>query len=46
LNEVCARDAFLMTGTGIVPDDDVTLTPGDTVHIDTEHIGRLTNRVA
>ncbi len=37
--------AFLMTGTGIVPDDDFTLKPGDAVHIDIEHIGRLTNRV-
>ncbi len=39
------RGAFLMTGTGIVPDDDFTLAPGDTVHIDIEHIGRLSNPV-
>lgn len=33
----------LMTGTGIVPPDDVSLSPGDTVSIEIEGIGTLTN---
>jgi 2-dehydro-3-deoxy-D-arabinonate dehydratase len=37
---------FLMTGTGIVPPSDVTLTPGDEVAISIEPIGTLMNRVA
>ena len=35
----------LMTGTGIVPPDDFTLTEGDVVHITIEGIGTLTNPV-
>jgi 2-dehydro-3-deoxy-D-arabinonate dehydratase len=35
----------LLTGTGIVPPDDFTLSAGDTVHIDVTGIGRLTNVV-
>src|SRR5699024_856611 len=38
--------AFLMTGTGIVPPDDVTLCDGDIVRITIAGIGTLTNRVA
>jgi 2-dehydro-3-deoxy-D-arabinonate dehydratase len=37
--------AFLMTGTGIVPDSPFTLQPGDEVRIDIAGIGRLTNRI-
>ncbi len=37
--------AFLMTGTGIVPDKDFTLEPGDRVSITIEPIGTLTNPV-
>ena len=37
--------AFLMTGTGIVPDDDFTLEDGDTVSITIAGIGTLTNPV-
>ena len=37
--------AFLMTGTGIVPDKDFTLEPGDRVRITIEPIGTLTNPV-
>jgi 2-dehydro-3-deoxy-D-arabinonate dehydratase len=37
---------FLMTGTGIVPDDDFTLEPGDTVAIAVDGVGTLVNRVA
>ena len=36
---------FLMTGTGIVPDDDFTLENGDTVSITIAGIGTLTNPV-
>ncbi|WP_236976994.1 fumarylacetoacetate hydrolase family protein [Membranihabitans maritimus] len=36
---------YLMTGTGIVPDDDFTLQPGDIVVIEIEHIGKLENTV-
>ena len=37
--------AFLMTGTGIVPDESFTLQPGDVVHIGIAGIGTLTNHV-
>ncbi len=37
--------AFLMTGTGIVPPDDFTLTPGDKVCITIDPIGTLENDV-
>ncbi len=36
---------FLLTGTGIVPDADFTLAPGDEVAITIEPIGTLKNRV-
>jgi len=38
--------AVLLTGTGIVPADDFTLTAGDVVQIDVSGIGRLVNTVA
>ena len=34
---------FLMTGTGIVPDDEFSLEPGDEVRITIEPIGTLVN---
>jgi len=37
--------AFMMTGTGIVPDDDFTLESGDSVSITIAGIGTLTNPV-
>jgi 2-dehydro-3-deoxy-D-arabinonate dehydratase len=37
--------AILLTGTGIVPPDDFSLAPGDSIHIDISGIGRLTNVV-
>jgi 2-dehydro-3-deoxy-D-arabinonate dehydratase len=37
--------AFLMTGTGIVPPDEFTLSNGDVVHISIDGIGTLTNPV-
>lgn len=37
---------FLMTGTGMVPPNNFTLTSGDIVSITIEHIGTLTNTVA
>jgi 2-dehydro-3-deoxy-D-arabinonate dehydratase len=37
--------AFLLTGTGIVPDNDFTLEAGDVVSIEIEGIGTLTNPV-
>ncbi len=37
--------AFLMTGTGIVPNSDFTLEPGDVVHIHIDHVGTLTNTI-
>lgn len=37
--------AFLMTGTGIVPDSDFTLEPGDLVHIRIDPVGTLTNSI-
>lgn len=37
--------AFLMTGTGIVPDDDFSLEDGDSVSIEVTGIGTLTNPI-
>jgi 2-dehydro-3-deoxy-D-arabinonate dehydratase len=37
---------FLMTGTGIVPDDDFTLMPGDTISITIDGVGTLVNHAA
>ncbi len=37
--------AILLTGTGVVPPDDFTLTASDAVHIDITGIGRLSNIV-
>lgn len=37
--------AFLLTGTGIVPDSDFTLRPGDIVNITITGIGTLTNHI-
>jgi 2-dehydro-3-deoxy-D-arabinonate dehydratase len=37
--------AFLLTGTGIVPDSSFTLAPGDLVHINIDGIGTLSNRI-
>ena len=39
------QGAFLMTGTGIVPEDHMTLEDGDEVTIEVTGIGRLTNPV-
>ncbi len=39
------KGAILMTGTGIVPDDDFTLEQGDQVSIEITGIGTLTNPV-
>jgi 2-dehydro-3-deoxy-D-arabinonate dehydratase len=38
--------AYLMTGTGVVPGDEFTLTPGDTIRIAIDGIGALENPVA
>ena len=38
--------AYLLTGTGIVPENDFTLVSGDTVHIAVGGVGALVNRVA
>ena len=38
--------AFLMTGTGVVPDDDFTLQAGDNIRIRVSGIGELVNQVA
>tara|TARA_R110000850_G_scaffold66959_43_gene148678 strand:- start:304 stop:1152 length:849 start_codon:yes stop_codon:yes gene_type:complete len=43
-NEFC-HGAYLMTGTGVVPDSDFTLLAGDQVSITIEGIGTLTNVV-
>ena len=43
-NEV-PEASVLLTGTSIIPPDDVTLRDGDEVHIDIENIGTLTNPV-
>lgn len=40
-----AYGCYLMTGTGIIPQDDFTLQPGDEVSISIENIGTLTNIV-
>src|SRR5690606_580307 len=37
--------AFLMTGTGIVPNSDFTLQAGDVVHITIDHVGTLSNPI-
>lgn len=37
--------AYLMTGTGIVPDNEFTLQPGDEIDISIEGIGTLSNHV-
>ena len=37
--------AFLLTGTGIVPDSSFSLQPRDVVHIDIDGIGRLSNPI-
>lgn len=37
---------YLMTGTGVVPDDDLSLRPGDEVRITIEPIGTLINTIA
>ena len=36
---------FLLTGTGVVPDSDFTLHPGDTVDITIDGIGTLSNPI-
>jgi 2-dehydro-3-deoxy-D-arabinonate dehydratase len=41
-----SRGVLLMTGTGIVPDDDFTLQHGDVIRIAIEEIGVLENHVA
>lgn len=40
------QGCYLLTGTGIVPDDSFSLQPGDVVRITIEPIGTLENRVA
>jgi 2-dehydro-3-deoxy-D-arabinonate dehydratase len=40
------RGVFLMTGTGIVPQDDFTLRSGDVIRISIDGIGTLENHVA
>jgi len=37
------QGVFLMTGTGVVPDDDIKLRPGDEVRIQIDGIGTLIN---
>jgi 2-dehydro-3-deoxy-D-arabinonate dehydratase len=39
------RGVVLLTGTGIVPDSDFTLAPGDEVEITIDNIGTLRNRI-
>ena len=39
------RGVVLLTGTGIVPDSDFTLSPGDEVEITIDNIGTLRNRI-
>ena len=39
------RLSVLLTGTALVPDDEFTLRPGDTVRIDVDRVGALTNGV-
>ena len=38
--------AYLMTGTGIVPDEDFTLQAGDEIRIEIDGVGTLVNHVA
>jgi 2-dehydro-3-deoxy-D-arabinonate dehydratase len=40
------KGCFLMTGTCLVPPNDFTLQPGDTVNISISHIGMLTNTIS
>ena len=40
------QGVFLMTGTGIVPEDDFTLARGDAIRISIDGIGTLENHVA
>lgn len=40
-----SQGCFLMTGTGIIPEDEFTLQVGDKVDISIEHIGTLSNTV-
>lgn len=44
-HDAVAEWGVLLTGTTIVPDDDFTLQPGDTVEIEVEDIGTLKNGV-
>jgi 2-keto-4-pentenoate hydratase/2-oxohepta-3-ene-1,7-dioic acid hydratase in catechol pathway len=44
--EIWAYGAFLLTGTGVVPDDNFTLKRGDLIRIDIEGIGSFENHVA
>jgi 2-dehydro-3-deoxy-D-arabinonate dehydratase len=37
--------AFMLTGTGVVPDSSFTLAPADTVHISIDGLGTLTNTI-
>jgi 2-dehydro-3-deoxy-D-arabinonate dehydratase len=39
------RGAFLLTGTGIVPENDFTLQPGDSIEITIDGVGTLVNPV-
>jgi 2-dehydro-3-deoxy-D-arabinonate dehydratase len=39
------RGAFLLTGTGVVPERDFTLQPGDWVAISIDGIGTLSNPI-
>ncbi|MDF1862535.1 MAG: fumarylacetoacetate hydrolase family protein [Verrucomicrobiales bacterium] len=43
-NEFC-HGAYLMTGTGVVPDSDFTLRAGDEIAITIDGVGTLTNQV-
>jgi len=45
-NQTFPQGVFLMTGTGVVPNDDFTLASGDAITISIEGIGTLTNHVA
>ena len=36
---------YLMTGTGIVPNDDFTLQSGDEISITIDHVGTLVNYI-
>ena len=50
IDYLCREQTFpdgviLMTGTGVVPDNDFTLQDGDTVHISIDGIGTLTNPI-